>query len=218
MTALLVIGIATALGAAVRGNWSPCGESLQAQIHPLGESSRGNRWIVTIVAFAIGSMLAGATLGGLIGWLGSMTIGGVESATTVTLAAILAIAGGLLDLSPIKPWTPERQVNENWISRYRGWVYGAAFGVQLGLGFAVFVMSWGYYAMLGIAFLTASPLAGALIGTCFGLGRGVLLYTSRWITTPERLARFHQRSTKLRRPVFTTTALLTVAVAVFILI
>ena len=53
MTAILFIGIVTALGAAVRGNWSPCGESLQAQIHPLGEKARGNIWGITMASFTV---------------------------------------------------------------------------------------------------------------------------------------------------------------------
>ena len=62
MTAILIIGIVTALGAAVRGNWSPCGESLQAQIHPLGENARGNVWGVTMTSFTVASMAAGGAL------------------------------------------------------------------------------------------------------------------------------------------------------------
>ena len=59
ITPLLLIGIITALGAAIRGNWSPCGESLQAQIHPLGEKSRGNIWGVTMMSFT-GAVIAAA--------------------------------------------------------------------------------------------------------------------------------------------------------------
>ncbi len=211
MTALMIIGLVTAIGAAVRGNWSPCGESLQAQIHPLGEHSRGNVWGITVGAFTFGSIIAGATLTGAMGALGGAIASGLDTSAVVLAAGVLALAAGVLDLSPLTPWTPRRQVNENWIGRYRGWVYGTGFGIQLGLGFAVFVMSWGYYAMLGIALLTASPLAGASLGAAFGLGRGILLYLSRWITSPERLAVFHQRMAALKAPVFRATALVTVA-------
>ena len=210
MTALLAVGLVTAVSAAVRGNWSPCGESLQAQIHPLGEKRRGNIWGVTMAAFTLGSALAGGTLTGLLGLLGSWsaTRGGPEASLWV--AAMLALVCGVLDLSPVKPWTHRRQVNENWINRYRGWVYGMGFGIQLGVGFAVFVMSWAYWAMLAIAFLTASPVHGALLGIAFGLGRGFLLFLSRWITTPARLAAFHRWMQSARRPVFTTTAVVTI--------
>lgn len=215
---LTAIGIVTALGAAVRGNWSPCGESLQAQIHPLGERSRGNAWSVTVGAFTLGSVVAGGALAAALGALGSSLVSGMAPSTALLLGALLALIAGVLDLTPLKPWTPRRQVNENWIGRYRGWLYGVGFGIQLGVGFAVFVMSWGYWGMLGVAFLTASPLAGVLLGGVFGLGRGILLYLSRWITTPERLAVFHRRMARMKTPVFRATAVVTVAVGVMALI
>ncbi len=216
MTSILLIGLITALGAAIRGNWSPCGESLQAQIHPLGEKSRGNVWGVTMAAFTIGSMAAGAAVTALAGLLGGAFVE-FGNAALWTVAA-LAGAAGLLDLSPLKPWTPRRQVNENWIGRYRGWVYGAGFGLQLGLGFAVFVMSWGYWAMLGIAFVSGSAAVGALLGAIFGLGRGFLLLLSRGSTSPERLSSFHQRMMQYKVAVFRTTSAVTTATALLVIL
>ena len=218
MTPQVIVGLVSALGAAVRGNWSPCGESLQAQIHPLGESSRGNIWGVTITAFTIGSMAAGAALCALFAWLGMLLVPGMSTTTALTITAVLAVVAGVLDLSPVKPLTPRRQVNQDWIGRYRGWVYGLGFGVQLGVGFAVFVMSWGYYAMLGAAFLSRSILAGVLMGAIFGLGRGLLLYPSRWITSPDKLFRFHRKLMDIKSPVFTATGVTTVLVALVVLI
>lgn len=212
MTAVLTIGLVTALGAAVRGNWSPCGESLQAQIHPLGERGRGNVWGVTMTAFTVGSMIAGSALAGLVGFLGALVLNFGEG--MVWIVGGLAVLAGLLDLSPIRPWTPRRQVNENWIGRYRGWVYGAGFGLQLGLGFAVFVMSWGYWAMLAIAFVSGSAQLGILIGATFGLGRGLLLYLSRRNTTPERLGDFHRSMMRVKTPAFRATGIAMVAVGV----
>lgn len=200
MSTQLLIALVVALGAAVRGNWSPCGESLQAQIHPLGEKSRGNSWPITITSFTAASILAGAVVTSVLGLLGSL----VEFTATTALAAtaILGIVAGGLDLIGLQPPTPRRQVNENWIGRYRGWVYGAAFGVQLGVGFSVFVMSWGYYAMLGAALLTGSWISGAIIGAAFGLGRGILLLLAGFINHPSQLARFHLRLMEIKKPAF----------------
>lgn len=218
MTPQVIVGLVSAIGAAIRGNWSPCGESLQAQIHPLGESSRGNIWGITIAAFTLGSMAAGAALCALFAWIGMLLIPGMSSGTALTITAGLAIVAGALDLSPLKPLTPRRQVNQDWIGRYRGWVYGFGFGVQLGVGFAVFVMSWGYYAMLGAALLSRSIWAGVLMGAVFGFGRGLLLYPSRWITSPDKLFRFHRKLMEIKSPVFTATGVATLGVAVLVLI
>jgi len=131
---------------------------------------------------------------------------------------VLAVTAGLLDLTPLKPWTPRRQVNENWIGRYRGWVYGAGFGLQLGLGFAVFVMSWGYWAMLMIAFVSGSAVAGTLLGAVFGLGRGLLLLLSRSSTSTERLHRFHRTMMGSKALVFRATGLVTASAGLVVLL
>lgn len=215
MAPIIILGLVTALGAAVRGNWSPCGESLQAQIHPLGERSRGNVWGVTMTAFTAGSMVAGGAITSLLGFLGGVSIDSGESA--IWIAAVLALVAGALDLSPLQPWTPRRQVNENWIGRYRGWVYGAGFGLQLGLGFAVFVMSWGYWAMLAIAFVSGSAAIGALLGATFGVGRGLLLLLSRRTTSTERLHSFHRTMMRYKTLVFRATGAATAAAGLLIL-
>ena len=209
MSAQLFIALVIALGAAIRGNWSPCGESLQAQIHPLGEKSRGNNWGITISSFTLASMVAGGLVTAGLGALGSIFTIGYDLA--IALTAVLGIVAGALDLSRFKPPTPRRQVNENWIGRYRGWVYGAAFGAQLGVGFSVFVMSWGYYAMLVAAFLTGSWQLGAIIGGVFGLGRGFLLLLAGSVDQPQELARFHQKLMTAKAPTFVSTGFAMIA-------
>jgi sulfite exporter TauE/SafE len=145
-------------------------------------------------------MIAGGLVTSLLALIGSALDFATGSALVIT--AILGIAAGSLDLSGINPPTPTRQVNENWIGRYRGWVYGAAFGAQLGVGFSVFVMSWGYYAMLGAALVTGSWVAGAVIGAVFGLGRGILLLLAGFVNQPQELARFHRRLMEVKGPAF----------------
>ena len=209
--ATVAIALILALSAAIRGNWSPCGESLQAQLHPLGERSRGNVWGVTILFFTLGSAAAGSALGVTASVLGAAILSDLAPSLTLALASALALLGGGLDLSPLTPWSPRRQVNENWIGRYRGWVYGAAFGAQLGVGFAVFVMSWSYWAMIALLFLLGSPIVGALVGATFGVGRGILLYLSRSIDSPEQLLRFHASMAELKGQAFLATGTVTAA-------
>ena len=47
--------------------------------------------------------------------------------------------------------TWHRQVDERWLGTYRGWVYGAGFGFQLGLGIATIIPAAVTYAMLAAA-------------------------------------------------------------------
>ncbi|HSK98388.1 MAG TPA: hypothetical protein VK891_17305, partial [Euzebyales bacterium] len=71
--------------------------------------------------------------------------------------------------------TWHRQVDERWLTTYRGWVYGAGFGAQLGLGVVTIVASAATYAMLAAALLSASWRTGLVIGAVFGAVRSLPL-------------------------------------------
>jgi hypothetical protein len=62
-------------------------------------------------------------------------------------------------------------VDENWLSRYRGWVYGLGFGAQLGFGLATIVTSVSVFTTAAITVLSGSWSTGALLGGVFGLMR-----------------------------------------------
>jgi len=88
--------------------------------------------------------------------------------------------------------TIRRQVNEEWLYRYRGWVYGAGFGLQLGLGVVTIVTTSAVYATLLVAFLAGSWQAGAVVGATFGLARAATVLASFPVTTPRRLVALDQ--------------------------
>lgn len=121
-----------------------------------------------------------------------------------------------LDLARIDPPGPERQVNETWIGHYRGWVYGGAFGAELGLGLATFVVTWGVYATFAAEFLSASPSSGAIIGAIFGIGRSLALVAAVWVDRPSRLTAFHARMASIGLPVHRGSAIASVAVGLII--
>jgi len=60
---VVALGIAVALGAAVRSTWSPCGQSMLSQITPFTERARNHHFGVTAGWFVAGSVAGGATLG-----------------------------------------------------------------------------------------------------------------------------------------------------------
>lgn len=105
------------------------------------------------------------------------------------LCAVLIERGSL----PVKLPSWQRQVNEAWLDEYRGWVYGAGFGYQLGLGVATIITTATVHVLLVAALLTASPLGGAAVGLTFGVVRGGLLLTGRSIKSPASLRTFHER-------------------------
>ena len=160
-----------------------------ASITPLGERSRRSRWGITVAAFVIGSAMAGAATGTVAGALG-VPIGTILPASIRAAALVAFIAlGVLLDLRVLGVSLPSvhRQVNEQWLNRYRGWVYGVGFGAQLGTGVMTVVSTSAVYSMLASAALSASPAWGALIGASFGLMRGLTILPAWRVRSPGDL-------------------------------
>lgn len=163
-----------------------------SSIHPLGERARQNRWWVTVTAFTVGAMTSGAGIGAALGWLGSL-LPDAKPGPMLAATALVAVTAGALDIARVKPPGPARQVNETWIGAFRGWVYGGGFGLELGLGFFTYVVTWGVYATYVAAALTTTPLAGAVVGLVFGLGRSVSLWLAAVVDRPSRLTSFNRR-------------------------
>ncbi len=156
-----------------------------SSITPLGERGRHNRFGVTATAFVVGALAGGTTLGALCGWLGSW-LPDRSSAVDALLVVALAVAGAVLDATGVP--TIKRQVNEDWLTRYRGWVYGLGFGAQLGFGVVTVVTSAATYVAFVLAVLTGSVAAGAAIGLTFGALRGLSLLLVKDVDSPERVA------------------------------
>jgi uncharacterized membrane protein YdjX (TVP38/TMEM64 family) len=144
-------------------------------------------------------------IGGVLGAAGSVLVGIVpwsEDHALVALAA-LAVAGIALDRGVLGLRLPswQRQVDENWLSTYRGWVYGFGYGVQLGSAVATIVPRSITYVALGAAVLTGSVTGGLVIGGVFGLVRALPLLATARVRTAEALRGLHRRVDRLRRPV-----------------
>jgi hypothetical protein len=201
---IVALAAVTAIAAAIRGTWSPCGLSMLSTITPLAEQSRGYRYRTTAAWFVAGAVLGGCTMG-----LGAAALAllagavGLSVAATLTIAALAALVTAASDLRlfgwqlPIHP----RQVNEVWLSSYRAWVYGGGFGWQIGTGFATYIMTAAVYLTVALAALTGSPLVALAIGALFGLVRGLAILLGARITSTERLVAFHRRFDALAEPV-----------------
>ena len=168
-----------------------------ASITPLGERGRRSTWGVTVTAFLIGATAAAAGAGAALGGLGSLVLP-AHPPLAVLLAAIgVAI---VLDVLPLAVPGPRRQVDERWLDRYRGWVYGAGYGAQLGVGVTTIVSSAAAYVALLAAFLTASAPAGALVLGCFGFVRGLTPLAAAGVRSPRQLLDFHRALARWRAP------------------
>jgi len=164
-----------------------------ASITPLGERGRHSHWVLTVSAFFAAGAGAGVLLGAALGLAGSLAISAVsEAVRLLALAAGLGIAIAL-ESAPTRVPGPRRQVNERWLDRYRGWVYGGGYGAQLGAGVFTVVTSAATYVALLAAFLTASVGQGALIFGGYGAIRGLTPLLAAGVRTPGQLLALHAR-------------------------
>src|SRR5687767_2151844 len=163
-----------------------------ASIHPLGERARRQRFGVTATAYVAGSLAGGATIGALAGSVGGVLDAPPEVAALAAAAGTLAAIGADIVTGGRVP-SLHRQVNERWLTAYRGWVYGLGFGFQLGLGVVTIVTTALVYATVLAALTTGSTAAGAAVGATFGLARAIPLAAVRSITEPSSLRAVHHR-------------------------
>ena len=180
-----------------------------SSITPLGERGRGRRWGLTTAAYVTGSAAAAATAGALAGLAGSLLL---DTASLAIVAVLLGV-GVALDALGAVPG-PRRQVDESWLYRYRGGVYGFGYGAQLGLGVVTLVTGSAVYVVLGAAFATASPAAGAAVGFAAGVLRGATLLSTWPIRDTARLVRFHERMDAGRHRARTTALIAQLALAI----
>ena len=180
-------------------------------ITPLGERGRGSRWGVTVTFLIAGALIAGAGSGAIAGALGGLAWGGSSDALRLALLLAALVAGLAIELGlgGLSLPTVRRQVNENWLGAYRGWVYGLGFGLQLGVGVATIVTTAAVYLALLAELLAGSAAGGALIGGSFGLVRGLTVLPAGSVRTPQGLSELAQRLRRLERPLarFTSAAL-----------
>src|SRR5688572_25118899 len=169
-----------------------------SSIHPLGERVRRNRWGLTVTAYLTGNLLGGAFAGALLGLLGTAMASVVPHVSETAVAgavAIVVVTTLAWDVAATRLSLPSirRQVDEDWLNRYRGWVYGVGYGVQLGVGVATVVTTAAVYGWMALALLSGSPLAGLVIGSVFGGVRGLALVPARRVTDPSALRALHRQ-------------------------
>jgi MFS family permease len=219
-TLTVALALVTAVVAAVRGTWSPCGLSMVSAINPMSERARGNRYWLTCLWFVIG-----ATAGGLVLGLAGAVLATAFSpavaaaphpvavalavAALVCLAADAGLGGFRLPLIP-------RQLNESWLADYRRWLYACGFGLQLGLGFATYVMTAGTYLLVVLMAATGSAARAVSVGVVFGAVRGAAVTLSAGARNPDRLRHVHQRLDRMATA--SMAAAMTVEVAVAVLL
>jgi MFS family permease len=167
-----------------------------SSINPLGERGRNQHYAMTVIAYITASAAAGAVLGALLGGVvAAVAPQFTGSRLAAGIVAALALAGIAFDTGAVRRRIPgpRRQVNEDWLATYRGWVYGAGFGAQLGAGFVTIVVASTTWIAFMCAALSGSAVAGAVIGFTFGAVRAAtILRGARARDVPALHALFRQ--------------------------
>lgn len=179
-----------------------------SSISPVGEAARQQRWSITVTAYLVASALAGAALGAALGLLGDLA--GLDAVGAVGL--VVVVAAGLIVDATVGPLSVHRQVDERWLSTYRGWVYGAGFGAQLGVGVVTIVPSSVVWVTWAAAAFSGTPARGAAVGLAFGLLRALPLLAGGRATTPAGLRGLLRSMDRWRDPVTKLTVVGQVAV------
>ena len=158
-----------------------------SSISPFGERSRQSRWWLTVSAYLIGSVAGGATTGLVFGSIGGLLP--ISASAGLAILATAAVFGLAADLRVRGLSVPSlhRQVNEDWLTTYRGWIYGLGFGYQLGLGLATIVATSTVWLVWIAALARGSWLAGLAIGALFGFARGALIFATARAQEPAQL-------------------------------
>ncbi len=167
----LLVSLALAgLVAGLTGTWSPCGFSMIETIGPTGHPGGLRTTLAASATFAPFALLGGVVtflllslVGGLLGDAGPLRFG---IAIGLALVAAGAEARGLRIVPQVR-----RQLPVRWRSRLPMPLAASGYGTLLGLGFTTFVLTYGVWALMGIALALGDPAAGIVIGLAFGLGR-----------------------------------------------
>jgi hypothetical protein len=169
-------------------------------ITPLGERGRGSRWWLTVSAYVAGSVLAGAATGAALGGVGVALPAFPDGVGLAAVAALLVLALAFDLPFGLRLPTVHRQVEEDWRDRFRGWVWGLGFGLQLGVGVVTVVTTASVYVTWATALLVGTPRGGAAIGAAFGLARALPVFAVARVDRPDRLLGVERALRRLARP------------------
>ena len=144
-------------------------------IVPLVQVAKG-RALRALVTHSVGSIVGGTTFGAWLGLMGAAVLAPAGDVVLISLYLLLAGVAAIYaasELGVVKVPLIERraQVPETWRRTYGAEIGMLAYGLMLGAGFFTFVVSPVMYVAFGLALLSMSPLAGALIGLTYGVAR-----------------------------------------------
>jgi hypothetical protein len=187
---IAVLAVVVAAVAAMRGVWSPCGLSMLSSLNPVSERARGHRFGTTAAWYLAGAVAGGALLGGACALVAEVLArGGLPAEWAWALAFTGSTVAVGSDSRLVRYALPDhpRQVDERWLVTYRRWIYAGGFGVQIGTGFATYIMTAAVYLTALLAALNGTATIAFWVGVEFGAVRGLSILLVAAVSTPDRL-------------------------------
>src|SRR5262245_38291578 len=170
-------------------------------ITPVVHGGSRRAWAGSLLAHAIGAVIAAAALGALLGGLG-LLLGapwGRTGAIAVAVAAALYVPAEFGIGVPVPQL--RRQVPDWWRTFFPPRVAAFLYGIGLGPGFLTYLTHGTLVVVAFAAGATGSAMLGALLVAPFGLARGLSVVVSFRVRTPdegadlvERLSRSSSRA------------------------
>ena len=142
-------------------------------IGPVGHTGGRSVTVSACATFALGALAGGVLTFGLLATLGEL-LKGAGGASAYLVAAAIAVAAGLAEIRGMRILPQlRRQLPEHWRRVMPMPLAAGLYGVLLGLGFTTFVLTFGVFALAGIAFALGDPSLGLAVGLAFGVGRAL---------------------------------------------
>jgi hypothetical protein len=143
-------------------------------ISPAVHGGRSRMYWRAVAVHVLGSSLAGAVLGLMLGFLGAALGGPWQNSGPLVVALVatayfLRVTAGL----SVPLLHRRRQVPDWWRTFYSPAVSSFMYGLGLGTGFGTFASFGTFTAVAVAAAATGSPLGGAALCGLFGAARGL---------------------------------------------
>lgn len=202
---LLALGLATPL--AVAKTSTACGLNVLADLAPSTRPSMERK--VDAFVYLLATVLTAATLGLVLGWVGSLVNGFAWIWALGPLVAVL----GLLELGVLGRrglLTLHWQVPAEWVSRKRH--ASALWGVLLGTGLTTYMPYPTYFGVILLGFCLPMPL-GVILMAVYGFSRAMPTLVASLQSDDRWLAALHAHAWDLRAVGHATAACTAIALS-----
>lgn len=164
-----------------------------------------SRWLRNVMAYSLAGVAASASVGAILGWLGSLLPESAEEAALIVAAGIglLALAR-TLGVTAIPLPQPMRQTRDVWVKASSPTIAAVRWGLDIGLIFTTRFTYPGTWFLAAVAVAAREPAAGAAIFAAYWIGRAVSVWLGPLLMrsareTPDLMLAVHEQSSTFAR-------------------